>query len=85
MKTMTIRGIDQEMVRRLRKAADESGTSVNAAALKLLRHALHIDKETPFPEHHDLDSPAGTWGEEERREFDELQCGFSKVDEELWR
>lgn len=85
MKTMTIRGMDQEMVRRLRNAAEESGTSVNAAVLKLLRRALHIEKEVPFPEHHDLDSLAGTWSEEDRKKFDEFQKGFGKVDEDLWR
>ena len=82
---MTIRGMDQEMVRRLRKAAEESGTSVNAAVLKLLRRALRMEKEVPFPEHHDLDALAGTWTEEERRKFDQFQQGFDKVDEDLWR
>jgi hypothetical protein len=34
---------------------------------------------------HDLDYLAGTWTEEEGREFLEVTENFNKIDEELWK
>ena len=61
MKAITIRGIDQELERELRKAAKENGDSLNTTMLKLLKKAVHLDKPKLYPEYHDLDSLAGTW------------------------
>jgi plasmid stability protein len=84
MKAITIRGIDEETDSRLRKMAEESGDSINTTILKLLRKALQLDKDKPYPEYHDLDSLAGTWSEEERAEFEKSQEGFSQIDRDLW-
>ena len=84
MKAITIRGIDPAIDSRLRKKAEESGDSVNTTILKLLRKALQINREKPFPEYHDLDYLAGTWDEKERAEFEKLQYGFTKTDNDLW-
>ena len=84
MKSITVRGIDDEMGRRLRRKADETGDSINATILKLLRKTLDLSTEVPFPEHHDMDDLAGTWTAEERAEFEEFQKGFGRIDEDLW-
>ena len=63
MKAITIRGIDEEIDSRLRKKAEENGDSINTTILKLLRKALQLDKENPYPEYHDLDNLAGTWSD----------------------
>ena len=84
MKAITIRGIDPAIDSGLRKRAEESGDSVNTTILKLLRKALQINREKPFPEYHDLDDLAGTWDEKERAEFEKLQNGFTKIDKDLW-
>jgi plasmid stability protein len=84
MKAITIRGIDEEIDSRLRKKAQESGDSINTTILKLLRKALQLDKDKPYPEYHDLDSLAGTWSEEDRSEFEKSQEGFNQIDRDLW-
>jgi len=84
MKAITIRGIDEEINDRLRKKAEESGDSINTTILKLLRKALQLDKDKPYPEYHDLDSLAGTWSREDRVEFEKTQEGFSQIDKDLW-
>jgi len=84
LKTVTIRGIDDELKDRLRLAARESGESLNATLLKLLRRGLKLDKKPPFPEYHDLDELAGTWTAEDREQFDGFQEGFGRIDGEMW-
>jgi plasmid stability protein len=84
MKAITIRGIDSEIDSRLRKKAAESGDSINTTILKLLRKALQLDKDKPYPEYHDLDNLAGTWARDERAVFDKFQEGFSQIDKDLW-
>ena len=85
MKAITIRGIDEETDRTLRKKAAESGDSINTTILKLLRTALQLDRDKPYPEYHDMDSLAGTWSKEDRVEFEKSQEGFSQIDGDLWR
>jgi len=85
MKAITIRGIDEETDGTLRKKAAESGDSINTTILKLLRKALQLDRDKPYPEYHDMDSLAGTWSKEDRVEFEKSQEGFSQIDGDLWR
>ena len=84
MKAITIRGIDEEIESRLRMKAQESGDSINTTLLKLLRKALDLDKEKPYPEYHDLDGLAGTWSTEDEEEFNKSQEGFTRIDRDLW-
>ena len=37
------------------------------------------------PIHHDLDTLAGTWTEQQSKEFLSTLSDFSQIDEELWR
>ena len=86
MKNISVRGLDDETVSRLKAEAVRRGMSVNALAVRLLRTGVGLRPEGPrIPKHHDLDRLAGTWSEEEYREFIESQRDFSAIDEELWR
>jgi len=82
--SITVRGIDEQIQSRLRRKAEESGDSINTTILKLLRKALQLDKEKLYPEYDDLDSLAGTWSPEERRQFDSFQKSFDRIDGDLW-
>ena len=85
MKAITVRGIDDEVDRRLRKRAKESGDSINTTILKLLRQSLGLNGGSAYTIHHDLDDLAGTWSRDDLEEFNKTQEGFSTIDAEMWK
>lgn len=40
---MTIRGVPEDVARKIRRLSRERGTSVNTAVLEILRHAVGVD------------------------------------------
>jgi hypothetical protein len=84
MKAITIRGVDEELERELKKLAKENGDSVNTTLIKLLRKAFFLDKPKFQRQYFDLDRLAGTWTEEEAVDFAKVQKGFEQIDKELW-
>jgi len=85
MKTLTLRGIDEELAGGLERLARQGRESMNGVILHLLRDKLGLSKPKFREIHHDLDDLAGTWTDEEAREFDAVVSEFSRIDEELWR
>jgi hypothetical protein len=85
MATMTLRGMDDITARTLKEAAEKEGISMNAFILRALRNALNMGKKCRGEEHHDLDGLAGTWSEDDAREFKGNTAMFEVVDEALWR
>lgn len=85
MPDLSIRGLDDETARRLKETARKKQVSVNRYALDLLRQGLGLARSHPRHEpYHDLDALAGTWTEEQAREFLSSIKAFEEVDEELW-
>jgi len=82
---LTLRGIDDELASRLERIAQQGRESMNGAILNLLRDKLGLSKPRFREEYHDLDDLAGTWTQEEAREFDAVVSEFSRIDGELWR
>ena len=58
---------------------------MNSVILHVLRDRLGLSKRKFRTVRHDLDDLAGTWTEEEAREFDDVACEFSHIDKELWK
>ena len=85
MKTLTLRGVDQELAAELERLAAVERESMNATVLRLLRDGLGLSKPKFNQTHTDLDDLAGTWTEEDRRAFEAATSAFSKIDEGLWR
>jgi plasmid stability protein len=85
MKTMTLRGVDDDLAYALDRLARRNGHSVNAEVIGLLREKLGLSKPQFHAVHHDLDHLAGTWTEEDAREFEQAVSDFSRVDDEVWR
>ena len=85
MKTLTLRGIDDQLARGLEALARQGRDSMNAVILRLLRDRLGLSKPKFREIHHDLDDLAGTWTEEEAREFNAVVQEFSHIDEEMWK
>jgi len=86
MKTISVRGLDEQTAKKLKDEAKRKNLSVNALVLDLLRRSIGLKPASHRREiHHDLDHLAGTWSEEEAREFLESTRSFEEVDTELWR
>jgi hypothetical protein len=85
MKTLTLRGIDDELAGGLERLAQQGRESMNGVILHLLRDKLGLSKPKFREIHHDLDDLAGTWTDEEAREFDAVVSEFSRIDEDMWR
>ena len=85
MKTLTLRGVDEELARGLEGMARQRHDSINAVILRVPRDRLGLSKPRFNEIHHDLDDLAGTWTPEEAREFDAVVHDFSRVDEEMWK
>ncbi|NTU42363.1 MAG: hypothetical protein HGA78_04785 [Nitrospirales bacterium] len=82
---MTIRGLDDPTIKALKEKARQEGTSVNAALIKLLQEALGLRKKKRIVVHDDLDHLAGTWSEQDLKEFQENTAEFEKIDEAMWK
>jgi hypothetical protein len=86
MKNISLRGIDEETSRHLKKEAARQRTSVNTLILGLVRQGMGLAKEpSRRPVHHDLDALAGTWSEEEAASFLNATKDFEEIDKDLWK
>ena len=83
MKTMTIRSIPDEVADFIAKRAANEGRSLNATTVSLLAEAAGFT--TPTKKKRDLTWIAGTWTDEEKREFDEAVAETRKIDYEEWK
>lgn len=84
MANISVRGIDEQALRRLKQAAARRGVSLNRLIADLLNGDPKGKPATPT-EHTDLDALAGTWSPADARDFDRATATFSQVDEDLWR
>ena len=87
MKQLTVRGFDEDLKRAIRQLAQREGTSLNRAALRLLRRGAGLpdgqgDGKTIGSA---LDDLFGSWSEREAEEFNEALEVFETVDEAAWR
>lgn len=83
MKSISLRGIDDEIAQRLREEAQRQGTSVNALILQFVRKGVGLQAPRR-PVYHDLDVLAGTWSAEEASAFLDSLSDFEQVDRGLW-
>lgn len=85
MKTLSVRGVDEELADLIKESAASERKSVNAFVLDVLRKQLGAQKEKRFTRQwHDLDDLFGRWSD---AEYDDIQGkidGERRIDEELW-
>ena len=78
-KQVTLRGVSDRLGRALEEHARSAGTSVNAAAIRLLENALGLnDRRRRLLRYQ-------TWSRHELDAFEAVLREQRKVDEELWR
>jgi hypothetical protein len=84
MANLSVRGVDEQSLRRLKQRAKKQGVSVNRLIADMLNSGTDI-AAGKAAEHGDLDRLAGTWSAREAREFERATASFEQIDGELWR
>ncbi len=85
MKQLTVRGLVDELVRAIRRLANRDETSLNRAAVKLMRRGEGLD-DRPAADTvgSSLDHLIGTWSDAEADEIERTLRHFKTVDEAMW-
>jgi len=85
MKTITVRGVDSDLAKRLKQVASKEAKSVNQFVLEMLRQSVGMKKQKKFTMiYNDLDHLFGTWTEVEFKAINDKIMDERKIDEELW-
>ena len=87
MNQLTVRGFDDELAERIRRLAKRDGTSLNQAALKLLRKGAGLAEPAQKADTvgASLDLLIGSWSDDEAAELDAALEEFEVIDEAAWR
>ncbi len=87
MNQLPVRGLDDELAEHIRRLAKRDGTSLNQAALKLLRKGVGLADPSHGPDtvgsslHHLI----GSWSADAAAELDATPEEFEVIDEAAWR
>ena len=87
MNQLTVRGFDDELAERIRRVAKRDGTSLNQAAVKLLRRGAGLADPSQGPDTvgSSLDHLIGSWSDDEAAELEAALEEFESIDESAWR
>ena len=87
MNQLTVRGFDDELSERIRRLAKRDGTSLNQAALKLLRKGAGLADPAQKADTVgvSLDLLIGSWSDDEAAELDAALEEFEVIDEAAWQ
>ncbi len=78
-KQLTIRGVPEEVARRLARMSQDRGKSINATVLEILEGAAGLQGRRAR-----LDRYV-TWTDDDLDEFEDALKAQRTIDEELWR
>lgn len=81
MKALTIRNVPPALAEALDREKARRGASLNRTVIELLSQGLGVG----VTRSNGLAALAGTWTEEDLREFEEAVAPFASFDDELWR
>ncbi len=84
MSSITIHGLDQETDEKLRKLAQNDGTSINRTLKKLLRSALGVTP-SPTDQRERFTDLCGAWSNKDLAEFKKTTTEFDQVDQKNWQ
>jgi hypothetical protein len=85
MTTMSIRGVDDQVLARLKDQAVRQGSSLNSLVLSLLQGSDKAPANRPLQKFDDLDALVGTWSPDDAALFAHNTAAFAEVDAALWR
>ncbi|MFC1820043.1 antitoxin [Thermodesulfobacteriota bacterium] len=85
MKTMTIRGLDENTAEECKKRAKDEGKSVNQFVLDTLKERLGLNKPKKYTvKYHDMDNLFGRWSANDFKRIQGKIDSERKIDKELW-
>ncbi|MEE9496507.1 MAG: antitoxin [Desulfobacterales bacterium] len=85
MKTITVRGIENELAEKLKDIASQEGKSVNQHILETLKKSCGLEKEKKFTQvYQDMDHLFGKWSAEDFKRIQGKIDAERKIDPELW-
>lgn len=84
MTQITLRGMDPEVERKVRRIAKKSGDSLNRVILDMLYQYTGLNKKDKRPPAYSLRKLAGGWSEQDASKFMESIKSCSQIDEEMW-
>ena len=82
MSQITLRGLDPQIERDIRRIAKKTGKSLNQVVLEMLSKSAGSRKRSPADS---LRKLAGGWTENEASEFNDAIKICEQIDEEIWR
>jgi hypothetical protein len=82
MSQITLRGIDPEIERQIRRMAKKSGKSINRVVLDIINKSAGSGEKKPA---HSLKELAGGWSEKDEKDFLESIKSSQQIDEEMWK
>ena len=85
MANVSIRGLDDRSLARLKRQASQEGGSLNSLVIRLLQGTGGASNGSALQKFDDLNALAGTWSEQEARGFELNTAAFSEVDATLWK
>ena len=84
MASMSIRGLDDQVLARLKLQAEQESCSLNSLVLRLLQGTGAAFPLAALKKFDDLDALAGTWSDQEAEAFERNTAAFAEVDAALW-
>ncbi len=84
MTQITLRGMDPEVERKVRRMAIKSGVSLNHVILDMIYQSTGFNKKDKRPPAYSLKKLAGGWSEQDASKFMESIKSCSQIDEEMW-
>ena len=86
MAVISIRGIDEKAISRLKKQAQQEGSSLNCLVVRLLETVAGVRSTDKGPQRFDdLDALQGTWSAQDARDFESVTGDFTQVEPALWK
>ena len=85
MATMSIRGLDDKALTRLKRQAEQQGSSLNSLVLRLLQDTGIPVQLNVLKKFDDLDALAGTWSAKQAQAFERNTAAFAELDATLWK
>lgn len=85
MAQITLRGINPQVEREIRKIAKKTGKSLNRVILEMVYQCTGLNRKDKRPPTESLRKLAGGWSEKDAGEFLESIKSCEQIDKEMWR